>query len=109
MSCWPRAKPTKHGPSSSGRWPSVRDSVPAHSDLAAVLLWQGDVTGARLHCEAALAIAPKYVPAHLELAKALAAAGQTGQAALHYQQVLQLSPGNLLARRGLAELQSAAR
>ena len=93
-SCWPKAKPEEARAEFERRWRAVRPVPRPMPIWLRVLLWQGDVTGARLHCEAALAIAPKFVPARLELAKALAAAGQTGEAARHYQQVLELNPNN---------------
>ena len=74
----------------------------AHTSLADLLLRQGRLPEAILHCEAALRIRPNNAEAHNNLALALSRTGHLSDAVAHWRRSLQIHPGNLNARCNLA-------
>jgi protein O-mannosyl-transferase len=74
----------------------------AHTSLADLLLRQGRLREAILHCEAALRIRPNNAEAHNNLALALSRTGHISDAVAHWRRSLEIHPGNLNARCNLA-------
>jgi protein O-mannosyl-transferase len=80
----------------------------AHTSLADLLLRQGRLPEAIVHCEAALKIRPNNAEAHNNLALALSRTGHISDAVAHWRRSLQIHPGNLNARCNLAWVLSTA-
>ena len=74
----------------------------AHSNLAEILVAQGDVKGAIRHCTAALKLKPDLPEAHGNLANAYYHLRRYDEAMDHYEEVLRLEPENVRAMNNMA-------
>jgi protein O-mannosyl-transferase len=74
----------------------------AHTSLADLLLRRGDLSEAKLHCEAALRINPNNAEAHNNLALVFSRTGRVSEAVVHWKRSLEIHPANLNARCNLA-------
>jgi protein O-mannosyl-transferase len=80
-------------------WPNKAD---AHNNLGLVLLNQGQIDKALVHCRRAVELNPEYADGHNNLGLVLATMGQLDEAILHYRRALELKPDHMKAENNLA-------